>query len=137
MSPGQLDAKLADKGYNVTGAIRQKARTFLRKTAEFSGIPISKLLTAKGPRGPRKNNKRAGATTAKVTSANLPKSDAEHSAGTGSSSNGTNKTIKLTSGGAVTVSLDVNLLELKGADRKFVFELIDKLTEYEEALPAE
>jgi hypothetical protein len=49
----QLDGKLGDKIYNVSGGTRQKARSFLLKAAEFSGIPLSGLLTAKGPRGPR------------------------------------------------------------------------------------
>jgi hypothetical protein len=54
MSLGQLDAKLADKQYNVSGGPKQKARSFLLKAAEYSGIPLSRLLTAKGARGPRK-----------------------------------------------------------------------------------
>jgi hypothetical protein len=54
MSLGQLDAKLADKQYNVSGGTKQKARSFLLKAAEYSGIPLSRLLTAKGARGPRK-----------------------------------------------------------------------------------
>lgn len=135
MSPGQLDAKLSDKRYNVSGATKLKARTFLLKAAEFSGIPLSKLLTAKGPRGPRKNNKRAGTTSVKSTPIDYNNLDGGKSNGNSGSSGGTNKTIKLASGGTVTVSLDVNLLELRGSDRKFVFDLIDKLTEYEEVLP--
>src|ERR1041384_1451132 len=63
MSPSQLDAKLEDEGYNVKGSTKQKARTFLLKAAEFAGIPLSKLLTAKGPRGPR--GKRAKPTNTK------------------------------------------------------------------------
>lgn len=54
MSLGQLDSKLADKQYNVSGGTKQKARSFLLKAAEYSGIPLSRLLTAKGARGPRK-----------------------------------------------------------------------------------
>jgi hypothetical protein len=57
-SPSHLDSKLSDKAYNISGATKQKARAFLLKAAEFSGIPLSKLLTQKGPRGPRK--KRVG-----------------------------------------------------------------------------
>jgi hypothetical protein len=54
MSLGQLDAKLADKQYNVSGGTKQKARSFLLKAAEYSGMPLSRLLTSKGARGPRK-----------------------------------------------------------------------------------
>lgn len=130
MSPGQLDAKLADKRYNVGGATRQKARTFLLKAAEYSGIPLSKLLTTKGPRGPRKGGKRNSNVTEKRTPIDYSKLEDQKPA-----SNGTKKTIELNSGGTVTVSLDVNILELKGDDRQFVFDLIDKLTGYEETLP--
>jgi hypothetical protein len=52
-SPGQLDSKLSDKTYNISGETKQKARSFLIKAAEFAGLPISTLLKAKGPRGPR------------------------------------------------------------------------------------
>jgi hypothetical protein len=127
-SPSQIDAKLADKGYNVNGDTRQKARSFLIKAAEFAGMPISPLLKARGPRGPRKGAKR---TAVKLKPIDYYKLEERKPNG----DEGTKKTINLNSGGTVTVSLDVNLLELKGNDRKFVFELIDKLTEYEEALP--
>jgi hypothetical protein len=58
MSIGQLDAKLGDKAYNVSGGTKQKARSFLLKAAETAGIPLSRLLTAKGSRGPRKKKTR-------------------------------------------------------------------------------
>lgn len=126
MSPSQLDAKLADKKYNVTGATRQKARTFLLKAAELSGIPLSKLLTAKGPRGPRKGGKRATGRLERIEQGKpiypepkIPPASA------------TEKTIQLQNGGSITLSLDVNILELKGEDRDFVFGLIDKLDAYE------
>jgi hypothetical protein len=59
MTIPQLDSKLGEKSYNVSGGTRQKARSFLIRAAEFSGIPLSGLLTSKGPRGPRqKRNKK-------------------------------------------------------------------------------
>jgi hypothetical protein len=59
-SPGQLDAKLGDKIYNISGDTKLKARSFLIKAAEFAGLPISTLLKAKGRQGPRqKRNKTA------------------------------------------------------------------------------
>ncbi len=60
-SPGQLDSKLADKTYNISGETKQKARSFLIKAAEFAGLPISTLLKAKGPRGPRARRTRTSA----------------------------------------------------------------------------
>ena len=41
-------------------------------------------------------------------------------------------TVKLKSGGTITLSISVSLLKLKGPDRKFVFEMIDALQAYEE-----
>jgi hypothetical protein len=63
-SPGQLDSKLADKHYNISGETKQKARSFLIKAAEFSGLQISTLLKAKGPRGPRKKKTKLTPDTA-------------------------------------------------------------------------
>ncbi len=69
-SPGQIDAKLSDKGYNISGETKLKARTFLIKAAEFAEMPISTLLKARGPRGPRgprKGGKRNSNATEKLT----------------------------------------------------------------------
>lgn len=133
MSQGQLDVKLADKAYNVSGGTKQKARSFLLKAAEFSGIPLSKLLTSKGPRGPRKGGKRAANRMERPDTfvPIHPEPKAPPKPGS------TEKTIKLKNGGSITLSIDVNILELKGNDRKFVFDLIDKLDVYEHALPLE
>jgi hypothetical protein len=128
MSPGQLDTKLADKSYNVSGATRQKARSFLLKAAEFAGIPLSKLLTAKGPRGPRKTGSRKQVLSDKsIPLSSLIKKDASAN----NNSGGDSRTVQLASGGSVTLLLDVSLLSLKGPDREFVFSLIDKLDAFE------
>ena len=58
MTIPQLDSKLGDKAYNVSGGTKQKARSFLLKAAEFAGVPLSNLLTAKGPKGPRGQRKK-------------------------------------------------------------------------------
>src|SRR5207247_948995 len=75
MSPGQLDAKLGDRLYNASGQTRIKARQFLLKAAENSGIPLSRLLTSKGPRVPRK--KRASNIEAKSGSTEKAKQKEE------------------------------------------------------------
>jgi len=127
MSLGQLDSKLADKSYRVTGATKQKARSFLLKAAEFAEIPLSKLLKAKGPRGPRKTGAKRVATT---NDKNSPPSGQRREPLNGQTS-GDQRTVQLANGGTVTLLLDVSLLALKGKDREFVFELIDKLDAYE------
>ncbi len=124
MSPGHLDTKLSDKSYNVSGGTKQKARAFLLKAAAFSDMSLSKLLTAKGPRGPRKGGKKA-LTNGKLVPPPVVKKDE------GGQPTGTQKTIQLGNGGSLTLSLDVNILELKGKDRIFVFDLIDKIEDYE------
>jgi hypothetical protein len=75
MSPSQLDAKLGDDSYNVTGATKPKARTFLLKAAEFAGIPLSKLLTAKGPRGPRTRRAKVATTKQNGGEVNKPQDE--------------------------------------------------------------
>jgi hypothetical protein len=60
-SPAQLDARLGDKTYNISGDTRQKARSFLIKAAEFAELPISPLLKQRGSRGPRPRRARNAA----------------------------------------------------------------------------
>jgi len=44
---------------------------------------------------------------------------------------GHSRSVTLKSGGTLTLSGHINILALSAADRAFVFELIDKLVEYE------
>jgi hypothetical protein len=44
------------------------------------------------------------------------------------------RTVKLKSGGSVTLVVDVNPLSLKGTERTFFFDLVDRLDEYESAV---
>ena len=44
---------------------------------------------------------------------------------------GTSKSVSLVSGGTLTLSATLDLFSLNAADRKFVFEIIDKLEAYE------
>ncbi len=72
-SPTQLDIKLGDKMYSISGETRQKARSFLIKAAESAEMQISTLLKAKGPRGPRK--KKVKLTGAAIPLSQLSKED--------------------------------------------------------------
>ena len=49
---------------------------------------------------------------------------------------GTSRSIPLSSGGKLTLSVELDLLRLSPSDRKFVFELIDKLDDYERSVDA-
>lgn len=126
MSIGQLEGKLGDAKYNVSGATRQKARTFLVKAAEFAEIPLSKLLTSKQARKPRTNASKpkpnATGQTTKVES--VAKDEPPQP-------EGSTHTVFLRGGGTLTLSLAVNVFKLRGEDQKFVFGLINQLEAYE------
>lgn len=129
----ELDTALASKRYNVQGDTRKKAKTFLLKAAQFAGFTVHPLLTKVTRTRSRGATRRAsplingtgasGGTDAGTTPDPLANDDSQ----------GSDKTIQLRRGGSLSLSLSVNLWELKGEDRKFVFELIDKIDAYEEA----
>jgi hypothetical protein len=132
MPPSQLDAKLSGEAYGVSGETKQKAKTFLLKAAEFAGIQISPLLLKRARSiGGAKRKK---ATGTKVTANGQESGTAETEKQTGSEPNppsGMTRTVQLKKGGTLTLSLAVNILELKGTDRELVFKIIDQLEEYE------
>lgn len=123
-TPGELSAKMRDS-YSVGGNTTEKAVRFFVNAVEYAGIPMSPLFakttTAAGPRTPR----RPRAPRPKI----VAKSNGDGTAipVTG----GTSKTVLLSSGGTLTLSASLDLFSLNFGDRKFVFELIDLLEEYE------
>jgi Family of unknown function (DUF5343) len=134
MTPSQLDAALAGKQYNITGGTRKKAKAFLLKAAQFAGFIPHPLLT-KITRTRRKGIGRQAAGGNRAGQADTngnTDTDAPPVIQGQDEQQGTKKTIQLRRGGSLTLSLAVNILELKGDDRAFVFELIDKLEEYEQ-----
>jgi hypothetical protein len=123
-SPSQLDQ--AFDAYGIGGDTKKKAKSFFIKAAQFVGLPLSPLITRKtrsssGPR--RKRN-----TSAKANVEEPQSNGAERST---PASSGMNKTITLRSGGELTLSLSVNLFDLQGNERNFVFGLIDQIQDYE------
>ncbi|MDI2029506.1 DUF5343 domain-containing protein [Saccharopolyspora sp. TS4A08] len=102
------------------GDTRRKASTFFLHAAEYAGIPVSPewkhIATTSRKRSP--GTRRARRTT---------KAE-EPTAPTGSS--GATR-IRLKSGGSITLSVDVNLLELSVEDREFVIKLIDAVHDYQ------
>jgi len=132
MTPSQLDEAFDNEHYNVSGETKKKAKTFLLKAAQAAGFKVHPLLV-KITRNRKSGGKKSASTITKYTPIDYNNPDG--SKPKPPEKNGTHKTIQLHKGGSITLSVDVNLLELKGDDRTFVFELIDKLTEYEEVLP--
>jgi len=111
----------------VTGETRRKSFSFFLMLCKDGGIQLSShIKPPKGVPGTRRRTARSGGSTEPETIVIEPRTS------------GMTKTIQLKAGGgAITLTLDVNLLELKGNDRKFVFDLIDQLDVYETALPLE
>jgi hypothetical protein len=112
-SPRQLDEAL--RQYGLSGATHKKALSFFLQAAQFAGMPLSVLLKAR-TRTAAFGHKRAATATA---------APPETPAGALS------KTVRLRSGGTLTVAASLDLFSLAGEDRKLVFDLIDRLQEYE------
>ncbi len=111
-SPRQLDEAL--RQYGLSGATHKKAFSFFLQAAQFAGMPLSVLLKAK-TRTAAFGRKRAATSTAVSETPGAPLS----------------KTVRLRSGGTLTVAASLDLFSLAGEDRKLVFDLIDRLQEYE------
>ncbi|MGO9094116.1 MAG: hypothetical protein ACLQGV_02740 [Bryobacteraceae bacterium] len=109
-SPHQLEEAM--RQYGLSGATHKKALSFFLQAAHYAGLPLSVLLRAKirgSGGGPRQ--RRAPATEAATAIA-------------------AGKTVHLKSGGSVTLTTALDLFSLSAEDRKFVFELIDRMQEY-------
>ena len=119
MSPKMLEDAMDN--YHVSGDTKRKAVSFFLQAARFADFPMHPLLagtirTTSGRRRkakPRENGEQlpAGSSTPNSTTAQP-------------------KVIELASGGKVSLSIDVDVFSLSPEDRKFVFEIIDKLQGY-------
>lgn len=136
MTPSQLDEAFDNEHYNVSGETKKKAKTFLLKAAQAAGFKVHPLLVkiTRNRKGGNKKGSSAGFRL--ITDADYKKADQSQKLII-ENNHGTKKTIQLNKGGSVTLLVDINIMELKGKDREFVFELIDKLDQYTEALPAD
>jgi hypothetical protein len=109
-SPHQLEEAM--RQYGLTGATHKKALSFFLQAAQYAGLPLSVLLRAKirgSGGGPRQRRAPAVEAVAAIAAG---------------------KTVHLKSGGSVTLTTAVDLFSLNAEDRKFVFELIDRMQEY-------
>jgi hypothetical protein len=134
ITPSQLETALTSPRYGVQGETRKKAKTFLLKAAQYAGFTVHPLLTkitrnrSRAAAGRSNAGNSAATATATDGGASGQAAPIRQDEPTGS-----DKTIQLRRGGSLSLSLSVNLWELKGEDRKFVFDLIDKIDAYEEA----
>lgn len=123
-TPGQALQTLREM-YDVSGDTADKAMRFFLSAAEYVHVPISPLF--KGTKSPSGNG---GLTTPRRKSKKTaPKIDAQLVSEGGAS--GESRTVSLRSGGTLTISASTGWLALSTEDRTFVFELIDKLADYE------
>jgi len=130
MTPKMLDDEM--EMYNVSGETKRKAVTFFLKAAKFAEIPMHPLLSSQVRNtGPRKKR----GATAKPDKNGQFKVAITPDTETGVTTKRARE-IKLASGGTVGLSLSYDPFSLSEEDRKFVFELVDKLKAYADAHPA-
>lgn len=121
-SPDQLNEAMTAE-YGVRGSTRQKAVRFFLTGAEDLGIAVSPFLVKAGKATVRSNG--ASRRTRKKKATAKQQSTAKVG--------GTSRTVPLASGGELTLSATADFFSLSAEDRRFVFELIDKLDGYEQA----
>ena len=134
-SPLQVRHAMSEH-YGVTGATLERALRFFVAIAEYCSIPISPLLAGKKADGSQSTRKRRGPKARPTTVPYMTGEAENHNQGTPPPT-GTSRTVKLKSGGTLTLSASLDLFSLIPADRKFVFELIDRLEEYERVAVAQ
>jgi hypothetical protein len=109
-SPRQLDEAM--RQYGLTGVTHKKALSFFLRAASFAGLPLSPLLKGR-TRGAAAPRRPAPAPAAAPAAGSLA------------------RTVRLRSGGTLTVSASVDMFALAEDDRKLLFDLIDRLRDYE------
>ncbi len=132
MTMKMLDT-IFEESFAVSGATKQKAIGFFLKAAKFADLPLSPyLLSQMRNAGPRKRRNGKG----KLAPLALGEtSGSTINPVTPSTPGSETHSIRLVSGGTVTVSVSFNPFKMPTEDRTFVFSLIDKIQEYENAHP--
>jgi hypothetical protein len=126
MTPKMLDELMGK--YNVAGETKKKAITFFLQAAKFADMPLSNFLTEKirSTSGPRRRPATVSTANRRVTT------------GTPSGVANTNtRRLSLVSNGTVEMTISYDPFLISREDRDFIFELIDKLQNYDEAHPPE
>lgn len=123
--------------YGVRGDTHKKAKSFFLQAAQMAGIPLSPHVA--GPRGAATEGESNGTPTAAAAPRRRrARSKKDNGAGgaappSGGSSRGSSKTVQMRTGGEITMTVSIDPMELEDDDRRFVFDLIDKLKAYEKA----
>jgi hypothetical protein len=114
-----------EKNFAVTGGTKQKAITFFLKAAKFADMPLSPYLSqllraTRKKRGPRQRGQQENGVVEQSIAipVHIREGASTHS-------------VRLMSGGALTVSITANPFKMPQEDRQFVFSIIDQLQKYE------
>jgi hypothetical protein len=135
MTPKMLDEAMEE--YNVSGDTKRKAVAFFLRAAKFAEVPMHPLLAAqiRNTAGAGKRRKKAAAK---------PSMKGHYVANIGGvagvahdSPRGSTKTVRMSGGGYITLSISADPFTLPAEERQFVFDLIDKLQKYQREHPAE
>jgi hypothetical protein len=119
MTPKMFD-DLMD-AYGMTGDTQKKVSSFFIQAAKYSEIPMSPLLLKRGRSGTSKRRR--------ASEGQDSEGDVFHVEP--STSQGSSRTVELRAGGKLTLILSVNMFDLVGEDREFVFGVIDQCQQYE------
>lgn len=132
----QVEELFAKTG--ASGETLRKTLTFFMAMAKDGGIKLSPFIgkrTRSRSATPRTRGAAAGGRAgAQGQGVAQP---AQNSPQDTQPQGGTSKTITLRTGGSLTLTMAVNLLELEGEDREFVFGLVDSLKQYEKKVQAQ
>jgi hypothetical protein len=126
LTPKILDEELEKCG--VGGETKKKAATFLLQAAKFSDIPLSNFLTERIRNTSVRRKKTVRKPDGNGENTFIPTIPLQ------SFSGGSTESVTLENGGTVTLHIAVELVKLRGKDRTFVFELIDKIQTYKDEI---
>jgi hypothetical protein len=111
--------------FGVEGDTKRKCITFFLQAAKAVGMPLSSFLQSQvRVRTSGTKRRRRGEND------NGPEEELEEEEPAAQA--GEAKTVELRSGGTLTLSASVKFFDMESADRTFVFELLDKLRDYEQ-----
>jgi hypothetical protein len=126
MTPRMLSEEF-DAAFGAEGETKKKAIRFFLQAAKESGLTLSRFLLDQS-RTPASGRRKK---PAKRESEPRPQDEFRAADEQPAPPGRTYKTIRLASGGELALSMSVDLFDLTGRDRDFVFGLIDSFKKYE------
>jgi hypothetical protein len=128
-TPNQFNDAL--RQYNVAGTTLEKARSFFLQASKFSEIVLSPGIQHFSKPGAPSGRKR------KVSGGRLPDESEEidemNDEVPAAPQHGSSRTISLRGGGKATLAFDVDVWSMTPEDQEFVFDMIKRMTLYEQA----